>query len=190
MKKLLREYVQTVLREVEEDEDAVRALENRYGVFHISSQDLGDRFTFTPRLPSTPMRDENGDVIEDMTTLRTSWAPRIWRALSALGGAQRQTMYIYAVEKLPKQVFPSADPDECPSSEPDNEYGPGFVWKDYQGYVEKIIKRGLTQADKDRELTKCVPDVEETEEIWSTGPVTAQKVGIIQKGVVRLYGSK
>jgi hypothetical protein len=154
--------------------------------FHISSKDLGEKFTFTPRLPNAPFSNPHDlSIAEDTHTLRTSWAPSIEDAAEALqgSGVHKTNMrlldgcYVYSVANLPGKIDTEKKFNKCPSS-PDNEYGQEFSRKQYAAW------RGLKQysPEIEDELTYCVPDAPETHELWATKPVTARKIGYIDNG--------
>lgn len=168
----------------------------RGGYFHLSSKDLGPQFTFTPRLPNEPFRDDDDVPIEDFHTLRTSWAPSIEKATNALDSL-KDVMYVYYVPSLPGRVDLRKELPKCPKS-PKNPYGRDFSsrkWKEWHdpGFGDKafpdptdkpkssfrqriVMKNGLADELQD-ELTNCVPDVVDTREVWATEPVTATKLG-------------
>lgn len=180
MRSVFHEYI----RLISEDASDIDKIELEWMWFHVSSKDLGDEFTFTPRIPRNPYQDINQDTIEDTRTPRTSWAPSIRKALDALGTVYVRNAYIYAVHDLPGEVNIQDEFEECPGNA-GNEYGPDFIWKRYEDYVEKLTKKDLGPADKADELEKCVPDVRDTEEQWATASVKGRKVGVISNGKIQ-----
>lgn len=157
------------------------------GWFHISTSDLGPTFKFTPRLPKGTMPDENGQDIEDTTTLRSSWAPSIAKAVKALEGFydHRQAPgYVYHVESLPGDVDLPEEFNDCPSC-PGNEYGMDFVQKKWKDFVEKTQGHRPSPKEFNKELEDCVPDAPQTGEHWATKPVTATRIGVLRNGFLQ-----
>lgn len=160
--------------------------------FHISSNDLGEEFTFTPRLPRTPMYDDDEAPgpypIEDMHTRRSSWASSIVDALRALAMdhllVQGRGAYVYGIDKLPGEVDTYAEIDNCPHSPPDNDYDEWFSRSKYAKWLSKEFDENIkpTHPGIEDELDHCVPDARVTHEFWATGPVTARKIGEIVDG--------
>jgi len=153
-------------------------IEEDFKYFHLSSKDLGETFTFTPRLPRFPYVDDNQDVIEDDFTPRVSWAKSVDDALKALHPNDSGIFYVYAVNSLPGHVDVEETSENGPSS-PENDYGPDFVLSKYINWATEndveVYKKGNTIID----VEDCVPDAEETHEQWATKPITAKQVAII-----------
>lgn len=154
--------------------------------YHLSEKDLGDKFTFTPRWPNAPYVDDNGDIIEDDFTKRSSWAPSIQKALEALPDNGPSVVYnVYVVGRLPGDVDLADTFEDCPES-PKNPYGEDFEtikWKTWAHDVGVPFK--LTEPPQDaprrarsapKALAKCVPDAKRTGEHWATKPVIAKRV--------------
>lgn len=176
MKSLLIEYVNSLLESYDD-------FEGNWNYFHLSEKDLGDEFEFTPRLPRSPYTDMQGNVIEDMSTPRISWAISIQDAIFALNDLSVSDAYVYAVYDIPEMhdCEEHIRSRKAPSS-PDNEYGPGFSWEKYKNYVEGTLKKKVTEKFKTKKLQGCVPDALDTHEIWSLSSITGNKIGFIKHG--------
>lgn len=179
LKKFIREALEE--KSVTTKSSKISERDNKWNFFHVSTKDLGDKFTFTPRIPKSPYEDMHGVPIEDTITKRTSWAPSIKKALEALPSEfyYREKLYVYAVENFSRALVP--DFEDCPSGPEGNEYGPGFIWKKY---AEEYLS---DEEQEDAEIRKtslrhCVPDSLDTQEMWSLGPVTGTKIGEIVDG--------
>jgi hypothetical protein len=167
---------------------------------HLSSNDLGAEFTFTPRIPRQPFQDIHGDPIEDTITKRTSWAKEPADAVDAISPITSATMYIYGVESLPGEVDCEDEYDS--HCKDDLEYEKTYHWN---GGEENIVKYGTgwtardyatnafkEPADSDTvkdDLELCVPDAPDTNEFWATQPVNAKQVGTYdRRGMLTWYG--
>jgi len=170
MKSLLREYIKAVLCEESGPPSWAKW-------FHISSKDLGDEFTFTPRIPGAPYEDSDGNVIEDDITKRTSWAPSIDKAKEALEFVP-QNGYVYAVSDLPGEVDLPIEFEEKSEEldSPGNEYGETWEMNKFMDYVGRVTGKIPSKAKVRHELEAMVPDAPRTGEHWATKPVVAKKV--------------
>lgn len=164
------------------------AKKQQYKYYHLSSKDLGEEFTFTPRIPRKPFENEDGDVIEDDFTPRISWARDIEGALQAIPDLG-QEFFVYATNDLPGKVDVAAQVQNCPAvKQPGNEYDEGDYfslkkWKDFASKIEpKVVAPAQTSKRKTPiGLEKCVPDAKDTKEVWATKPVTASCIGIVYR---------
>lgn len=153
------------------------------GWYHLSINDLGPTFRFTPRRPRSPYVDRDDMVIEDQHTERTSWAPSIAMALQAIEAERSRIKkyYVYFTPSLPGEIDLQDTFDDCPSN-PGNEYGPEFMLKPWKRWVKSTTGRDLTFDDAEDDLATCVPDAPQTGEHWATGPVTATRLGYLSSG--------
>lgn len=185
-------YIKEILKEIKQEKQKPDWAK----WFHLSARNLGDKFEFTPRLPRTPYTDDQGNVIEDSITKRTSWAPSIEKAIDAIG--MEGTYYIYAVKNLPGDVDLEDEIPKC-SKRVGTEKKPYNADYDYVTYVEKNMndpdwakhitldqqRKFLKRFKKD--IKNCVPDAEDTKEHWATKPVVAQLIGIYKNKKAVFY---
>ena len=162
------------------------------GWYHLSINYLGEKFTFSPRLPNSPYVGEGGHVIEDDFTKRTSWASSIKDALNALGAGPsdmyRELHFVYHTSTLPGDVDLEDEFEHAPES-PGNKYGTDFnleKWVDWatkhtpdKKELQKKIAPPNPSVKAPAALKKLVPDAPETHEHWATKPVTATLIGKI-----------
>lgn len=145
----------------------------RWGYFHLSRQDLGAEFTFTPGIPDDAFHDDYGS--EDFTTERVSLAPTIEGALESLPSSGH--FFIYAVKSA--KVYKPKRLPKIPEMEEDL-----WSWGEYAG------KNGLDFDDEEThaEIVRGrIPDPE-TGEVWSLSPIHMKKVGeVSQDGSVIWY---
>lgn len=186
--KQLKSIVRRVLKE-----DARGELPK--GWYHLSKNDLGDEFEFTPRQTSSPYMGQDGAVIEDDFTLRTSWAPSVSKAIAALQDLHgvRATLHVYYTKSLPGKVDLEKKMEKCPSS-PGNDYGEDFSttkwrdWLDNDDVDPKVVKKARTTAPNTKwrvpvAFKGCVPDADKTDEAWATKPVIAKRIGSMYGGL-------
>jgi len=167
------------------------------GWYHLSKNDLGEEFEFTPRQTTSPYMGQDGTVIEDDFSLRTSWAPTVNKALEALEALQdmhgrNRTLHVYYTKSLPGKVDLEKKMEKCPSS-PGNEYGEDFSTRKWREWVDdtgdpKQVKKTRTPAPRTRSSVPiafkgCVPDADKTDEVWATKPLVAKRVGYVVAGV-------
>lgn len=179
-----------------------------YNLWHLSSQNLGDHFTFTPRIPRNPLSDDDGNVTEDDFTKRISVAPGIKLALKALEGtiSNSRTMYVYATNfKEIGNNFHDPDINDCSKNlgiKSPPKYGPKFRlahWMDniadpgelgddaekqeFEYSINRAIGGRMSPAQlPDVFMNKfkgCVPDSEETGELWITSPIIMDLLGVL-----------
>lgn len=154
--------------------------------FHLSSKNLGDTFEFVPRIPRSPFEDNEGVVIEDTITDRTSWAPSVEKAMEAI--TSDGVFHIYAVENLPGDVDLKKEIPKCTKRVGSDKmpYGYDYSFSDFvsKKYPNWPAEFDLTdkqelqlKRDFKKKLKKCVPDAEKTKEHWATKPVVAKRVG-------------
>ena len=189
--RLLREFIRGVLNEGYTNENEGPSWANWY---HLSAKDLGEEFTFTPRIPYSPF-EAHGGVIEDDITERTSWAPSIEAALGAIGPQSHinKEWFIYAVPNLPGEVDLQDEFQSCDDrvGSPGNEYGIDWSYDKYEDQIWDDIaaspdRRTPEEANAmkskiKQDLKKCVPDAPQTGEHWATEPAVAKKIGVIKK---------
>jgi hypothetical protein len=173
--RIIKQYIKEVLLEAPQINEL-----NNWNYFHISLKDLGNNFLFTPRIPKNPYKDINDDIIEDITTKRTSWSTSINRAIYAISGDSGLigTAYVYATNDIGNFIDPSETFYDCPSGPDGNEYGYGFIWKKYEDELKNIGQK----INKNDKLKHCVPDVVDTLEVWALQPVKGKKIGTIENG--------
>jgi hypothetical protein len=166
----------------------------RNGYYHLSTKNLGDEFEFTPRRPNAPYVGIDGSVIEDDFTPRSSWAPSIDKALTAIEGLYNpeKPLYVYFVKSLPGKINLENELEHCPSS-PQNDYNIDFSSNDWREWVDDVgdskskIKARTISLDSRHKVPVafkgCVPDADETDEIWATKPIKARLIGDVVNGM-------
>jgi hypothetical protein len=138
--------------------------QSEYQYFHLSMQDHGKKFTFTPKVPDDAFHDDYGS--EDFTTDRVCLAPSVDDALESLPGPGEY--HVYAVR--------SADvyaPEPLPEYSLDNPMDEYWNWGDYSEW------KGLDYEDEEAHAETVrgrIPDPH-TGEVWSLQPITMEKVG-------------
>ena len=161
--------------------------------FHLSRIFLGEpTFQFTPRVPSEPYIDMEGNVIEDNFTKRISLAADIEDARDAIKDYGGTYYYIYATQKTKDIEAVESNLPNCPK-DPPAEYGEKFnmrKWlkknepqelprlKAIRGHDINIAPHVLAPAIK-QQFKGCVPDSNETHEEWSTKPLGMVFIGTI-----------
>lgn len=160
------------------------------GWYHISFKDLGDEFVFTPQIPRHPARDIGNEIIEDVETPRTSWAPSLDAALNGLGPETPGDGFVYFTQHLQGQVNPSEGPDDLLSSparegryERDNDfwtvYPEMYSLKRWRNYMKEKAGRDVTDDEIKALLKHHVPDARHSGEQWATKPTKARKIGAL-----------
>ncbi len=164
------------------------------GWYHLSKNDLGDEFEFTPRQTLSPYVGQDGAIIEDDFTLRTSWAPSVKDAIKALQDmhGKDRTLFVYYTKTLPGKIDLEKKMEKCPAS-PGNEYGEDFSSKKWRDWLDdngdpKMIKKARTTAPNTKfrvpvAFKSCVPDANETGEAWATKPLLAKRLGAVTNGM-------
>ena len=157
--------------------------------FHLSRIFLGEpTFQFTPRVPSEPFVDDDGNTNEDDFTKRISLAADIEDARDAISDYGATYYYIYATQQ-DEDIEPVEDnmPD-CPKVPP-KPYNITFnmkKWlkinspatlKSFQKYDE--IKPSTLPQDLKDKFEGCVPDANRTHEEWSRQPLQMLFIGTI-----------
>jgi hypothetical protein len=168
-------------------------LQQHFAHFHLSRGYLGKTFKFTPRVPSAPFIDKDGNTIEDDFTERISLAADIEDARDAIRDYGDTYYYIYATkEKKEKEIKPVKDNlPNCPKNPP-KKYGVKFnmqKWlkKNHPQEIPRLEKRGFGHnfppsalaPDIKQQFQGCVPDAAKTHEEWSLKPLTMLFVGTI-----------
>ena len=159
---------------------------DRWNYYHLSSKDLGETFTFTPRIPNDPYMDDDENPIEDIVTKRTSWARSLRKCWQALGNEEGVAYYVYATDNLGSgHVDVCAEFGKCRDGL--GQYGQRYdIRWNMQDYIDSIRKNhGETLTKKQvmyGDLFRCVPDADETGEQWATTPVTAKRIGTFKNG--------
>lgn len=155
----------------------VEALANPPGdwsYFHITHDDRGPTFTFTPRTPTWNAYT----AAEDFTTPRVSLATSVEKAVHGKFGALEPSafgqpeMFVYACRSVPRLVVPKMGDHLGSSSNP---WGPDWSYKRY------AIEHGLDPNDKEehgRLVTGLISDDPRvTQEVWSLSPLKMTLVG-------------
>lgn len=163
----------------------IREAKQEYNWYHLSQNDLGDEFTFTPRKPKFPWKGKRGITIEDDFTPRTSWANSVQDAYVAIKDSItdfNKPLYVYATNKLPGEIDVEENFLDAPSS-PGNDYGESFDVLNFIDYAEeegwpKELLRTNPNGTAITALKGQVPDAPTTGEHWATKPVKAKKIGI------------
>lgn len=163
--------------------------------FHISISELNrdQPFTFTPRVPSSPYGDINGNTIEDDFTNRVSLAPSVDKAIEALelDPSEVGDYELYAIDFLEinddniKSVDLKAHLNKCPHTS-DMPYNSNFSMKkwllDKGENIPKIKNRigvgpsNLPEKWKNQ-FYGCVPDAGKTSELWAVYPIKMYHIG-------------
>lgn len=139
----------------------------KWKYFHLSRQDLGDEFTFTPSVPDDAFHDDYGS--EDFTTERVSLAPTVDGALESLPSSGEFFVYgvesalVYKPKRLPR--YRGYDPDD--------------MWN-WGSYAEA---KGIDFEDEEKHAEVVrgrIPDPE-TGEVWSLQPIRMKKVGLVHE---------
>lgn len=167
-------------------------VQQHFDHFHLSSKFLGQpTFTFTPRIPPEPFMDGDS-VVEDDFTKRISLAPTINNARDAIKDYGATYYYVYAVEDQSHIKRIADNIDDCPKNPP-KRYGEKFklipwlkknepeeleTYKAKKGHLYNMAPSRLTTNVK-TQFKGCVPDAEETQEEWSTKPLTMTFIGTI-----------
>ena len=153
--------------------------------FHLSRKFLGEpTFTFTPRTPSLPYQDHDGNTIEDDFTPRISLTADIEDARDALQGYGATYFYIYAVQQDNNIEQVENNIPDCPES-----YNAKFNMKKWlrktspntlQTYKpSEEIKPSTLPPNLKTKFAGCVPDAEETHEEWGREPLRMLFIGTI-----------
>jgi hypothetical protein len=204
--KLLKEFIkEVILKEDEYPEDYSfkegdqinpTILNDYFKFFHISEKNLGDVFTFTPRVPFSPF-SADGYVIEDNFTNRISLAPSYENALI---GEERPFIYAGDLKLISSDNIKTIDLkqnlDKCPSS-PGNQYGYYFKMEPWKEFILNNMEdkddpqiRGIEKAASPKELPEpykdqfkgCVPDAGKTDEKWAVEPTKLHLVAMWKPG--------
>lgn len=179
----------------------LEAVDWSFSGVHLSSKFLGKEFTFTPRIPKNTYIGPDGTTTEDDITPRISIAPSIRKAVDALQGSRPTPhFFVYIVPKTEEDQLIDIDQNisDCPSGDKDkrikpsqNPYGPDFkltTWLDAdEPPVEKpsSLKPSTLPPELGTQFKGCVPDAEETEEMWSVKPIRLIFVGVYQETLNR-----
>lgn len=151
-----------------------------FKVFHLSEVDIkGGKFT--PRIPKAPAQGE------DDFTPRISLAPSISKALEALSDS-KSTIYmsVYAGDLLgvPDDDIEYYDLQarlpKCPKAGK-RKYGePGWSFGEWlKANKQKAISPKDLPDQYRQQFYGCVPDADETEELWSLQPIRLYHLGQI-----------
>jgi hypothetical protein len=206
--KTLKEFFNWInLEEAKWSSDYINANEvsRFFNVVHLSETQLGaEDFTFTPRVPRTPIEDKWGNGWEDDFTPRISLAPSIKMARSA--GATGNFVYAGDADGL---VDISDRVDNCPGGElavnaKKNHFSLGdylYSIKDELtaneiqdilnaskpktnnlAFIRDVRLAVLPQRIRDR-FYLCVPDSKGTQEKVTLEPITLMYIG-------KLYGEE
>jgi hypothetical protein len=157
--------------------------------FHLSRKFLGEpTFTFTPRIPSLPYQDRDGNTIEDDITPRISLAADIEDARDALAAYGTTYYYVYAVQQDNNIEQVENNIANCPAVPPKS-YNVRFNIKKWlrktspdtlQTYkTSEEIKPSNLPANLKTKFAGCVPDSTETHEEWSREPLRMLFIGTI-----------
>ena len=161
--------------------------------FHLSRIFLGEpTFTFTPRVPSEPFMDQDGNIIEDNFTKRVSLASDIEDARDAIKDYGGTYYYIYATQKTKGIDSVEDNLPDCPKDPPE-EYGSEFNMKKWlrknepQELSTLKAKRGhdinispaILSPNIKQQFIGCVPDSNETHEEWSLTTLGMVFIGTI-----------
>jgi len=168
-------------------------LQQHFTHFHLSRIFLGEpTFTFTPRVPSEPYIDQEGNVIEDNFTKRVSLAADIEDARDAIKDYGGTYYYIYATQKTKGIDSIEDNLPDCPKNPPE-EYGSEFNMKKWlrKNEPQEIrmlkAKRGhdinlspaVLSPNVKQQFAGCVPDSNETHEEWSLTSLGMVFIGTI-----------
>lgn len=153
--------------------------------YHVTSRNLGEEVVLEPRIPRMRFEDDENEDIEDPITPRVCFSTSVDLALKAIDAGPMSTIkrFIYGVKSIanmidckfvPKPYMPIG----C------SQYGVDFLWSDFVEYQSRVS--GLQKADitKEKYLKYCVPDAHLTNEVWSLTPITAYRLGILDKGKI------
>lgn len=184
----LRQMIREELEFYDEDEE-VFAGEFEENFFHVKKDFLGEELLLTPRLPSSPITDDTGIVLEDMHTPRISFSTSIEGAIQAVQDQfGTSELFVYATDKLPGMI-------EL------NQEAPQDFNRDFDA-VRFLKSKGFEspfpddftqtfdwslQPEINRFFHFCVPDANETGEIWATKPVSVTIVGLSSEGRLRRF---
>lgn len=178
-------------------------LESVFKYFHLSSEKLNmksDKFTFTPRIPKEPL------PAEDNFTPRVSLGKTITKCVEALGVRDDYYVYAVDLKDKSEDDVNLFSTKErittCPSGPEHNNYGTGFKIDAYikYKYGKDMKKLGFDPSSKNhidlfkkmkstkeelfgtgtevpKEFKGCVPDAENTDEMWSTENITMYYIG-------------
>ena len=126
-------------------------------------------------------------VVEDDFTKRISLAPTINNARDAIIDYGAASYYVYAVKDKSYIKRVADNIDDCPKNPPER-YGERFKlipWlkknepEEYKKRTAFMAPSKLAPDVKDQ-FKGCVPDAEETQEEWSTKPLTMTFIGTIE----------
>ena len=152
----------------------------------MTRRDLGEEVVLEPRIPSNRFRDRCDEDIEDCHTPRVCFSTNIDLALVATdaGPYNRITRFIYGVKRIPnmidcKNVEHPQMPEGCSQY-----YGNEFTWKEFVEYQSNLLDVSPFEITKKQYLKYCVPDAHLTNEVWSLTPITAYRLGILNKGKI------
>ena len=148
-----------------------------WSTFHVSKRDLGENFTFTPRIP------ENTDELdsEDFTTPRVCVSGSLDDAMAGLFGElpkkylPQPEVFVYATKSSPDLYVPNSDgkPEDMPGN-------PFNIWWSWKKYAEsKNLDPNRHSKDHGETVEGCAPDAQITGELWSLKPITMKKIGRI-----------
>jgi len=190
----------------------ISKLNRNFKYFHLSAKYLGDTFEFTPRIPKEPYYDSDQNIIEDDITPRVSLAHSVEDALNALEHETSTGYYFIYVSNDDSDIeFTAQNIQDCPESE-NNKYGISFRLKKWvianlipeereedDEYVDSILSKikNLSPSKLNKEFENnlgdefkgCVPDANDTNEVWKLKPIKMFCVGYIDqyKGEDRYY---
>lgn len=144
------------------------ALDGKYPAFHLSGR--SDIEVLEPRIPRLRFMDVDGFEIEDSVTPRVCFGPTVEECAQALGYGH--DCYIY----VPVDSTELTDP--MSKANPPDGFGPDFTWEVF------LRNSGIETYDQGLALSKqllqfCVPDLDETGELWALTPVKVRCVGKI-----------
>lgn len=168
-------------------------MQRQFNHFHLSSKFLGEPyFQFTPRIPSEPYIDADGNTIEDNFTKRVSLAKTIDDARMAIKDYGKTHYYIYATQTDNNIIQVKDNIPTCPKNPP-KKYGVKFNlinWlkknepeeiknaENEEGSIHSLTPADLSPKVKD-EFKGCVPDANITDEEWKLKPLNMLFVGTI-----------
>ena len=156
---------------------STRLIEREYDFFHISSNMLGDYFTFTPRIPNMPFRDENNNIIEDNFTKRISLSKTIKNCLDAITDEEVDGYYIYGIKKLEMNLKYLLDLSSIKF--PDG-YDVDFNlndWLSNNGIANKYNSPAQLPENIRILFYGCVPDCNITSEYWYLDKLKMEYIG-------------
>jgi hypothetical protein len=174
-------------------------LKKLFKYFHLSSNFVNDVFKAAP--PKEPFTDNSGKVIEDDFTKRISLAPSIYDAYQALTNFRQ---YVYAADIINfggDDINPLVVKKQIKvcKKQLGQDYGKNFSFKEWLvGNKDKFVGNDIEGVDElldnfDRpsdlpdkfrnQWFGCVPDAEETGEIWSLQDLNLYYLGKLSRSI-------